>query len=306
MSVTLRRGDRLAAITMEDWQSRARAHHDRVGRLLSGHLARRREGRAHPVDDFLFTYYSFRPAQLRRWHPGAGVDLPLSAPHSGWRFYTRDAHSAYVDLPQLLARRGSSVRYVRDLMLRTADRPAQFGCFGLHEWAMVYRAGQQGVRHTDWPLRLGADGTDEVVRSHQLRCTHYDAFRFFTAPARPLNLTVLQRDSQIEHEQPGCLHATMDLYKWAYKLTPLLPSELVTDCFELAADVRVLDMEASPYDLRDLGYDPVPVETPTGKAEYTRRQRAFAERGNVLRARLLEHIDRALSAAEPLPSATRS
>ena len=29
-------------------------------------------GTAHPVEDFLFTYYPFKPALLRRWHPGAG------------------------------------------------------------------------------------------------------------------------------------------------------------------------------------------------------------------------------------------
>ena len=30
----------------------------------------------------------------------------------------------------------------------------------------------------------------------------------------------------------------MDLYKWAYKLSPLVPSELVADCFELAREIR--------------------------------------------------------------------
>ena len=45
-------------------------------------------------------------------------------------------------------------------------------------------------------------------------------------------------------EQPGCLHAGMDLYKHAYRLTPLVASELVADCFELARDIRVLDMRA--------------------------------------------------------------
>lgn len=291
---------------MDIWQQRQAAHHARVDALVAQHLSRRDEGVKHPVADFLFTYYSFRPAQLRRWHPGAGIDVPLTAPHGDWRFYTKGEHSAYVDLPDFLAHRGSSVAFVRDLLARTAARPAQFGCFGLHEWAMVYRAARDGIRHTDWPLRLGADGTDEVVRSHQLKCTHYDAYRFFTKPARSLNLTVLQRDSQATVEQPGCLHATMDLYKWAYKLTPLLPSELVVDCFELATEVRVLDMEASPYDLRDLGYDPVRIETPTGKAEYTRRQRAFADRGIQLRHALIAQIDQALSAAGPLPSAVRN
>ena len=57
-------------------------------------------------------------------------------------------------------------------------------------------------------------------------------------------------------EQPGCLHAGMDVYKWAFKLTPLVPSDLVADAFDLAREIRVLDMEASPYDLRELGYDP--------------------------------------------------
>jgi hypothetical protein len=54
----------------------------------------------------------------------------------------------------------------------------------------------------------------------------------------------------------------MDLYKWAYKLVPLVPAELVADCFALARDVRVLDMRASPYDLAALGYHPVVVHAP--------------------------------------------
>ena len=41
----------------------------------------------------------------------------------------------------------------------------------------------------------------------------------------------------------------MDLYKWCYKLGPLIESELLMDCLELAADARELDMRASPYDL---------------------------------------------------------
>ena len=70
----------------------------------------------------------------------------------------------------------------------------------------------------------------------------------------------------------------MDLYKHAYRLTPLVPSELVADCFELAREIRVLDMRASPYDLSDLGYSPVRVETVEGKQEYAEAQRTFAAR----------------------------
>ena len=82
----------------------------------------------------------------------------------------------------------------------------------------------------------------------------------------------------------------MDLYKWSYKLTPLLPSELVLDCFRLAREVRELDMRASPYDLADLRCPPVRIETPAGRAEYVRAQRGFVERGQVLRAALLDRI----------------
>jgi hypothetical protein len=102
-------------------------------------------------------------------------------------------------------------------------------------------------------------------------------------------------DDRPAFEQPGCLHAGMDLYKHAYRLSPMICSDLVADCFELARDIRVLDMRASPYDLAGLGYAPVPVETPAGKAEYVAAQRAFARRGAPLRDRLLAECDRLLS-----------
>jgi hypothetical protein len=127
-----------------------------------------------------------------------------------------------------------------------------------------------------------------VVAERGVRCSHFDAFRFFTPAARPLNQLQPTRESQPALEQPGCLHATMDLYKWSYKLAPLVPAELVADCFALARDVRVLDMRASPYDLSALGYTPVRIETPDGRAEYAATQRAFAERAAPLRANLID------------------
>ena len=38
----------------------------------------------------------------------------------------------------------------------------------------------------------------------------------------------------------------------------------------------------------------MPIETPEGKAAYLERQRAFAERSNALRRRLLDVLDAAL------------
>ena len=276
------------------WRAATAAHEARVDTLTAGHRARRADGRAHPVEDFLFTYYPWRPAQLRRWHPGVGVTLEAGdvAPHRNWRFYVVQGDVARLDADAFLADRGDTVRFVRDLLTRTAARPGRFGCFGLHEWAMVYRLDPAQVRHATWPLRLGQVGTDAVVESHQIACSHFDAYRFFTPEAAPRNTLRPTRAGQAAYEQPGCLHAGMDLYKWALKLSPAVPSNLVVDCFELAREIRELDMRASPYDLRELGYEPVAIETPEGKAHYVAQQRTFGERGQVLRARLVEEIDR--------------
>ena len=130
-----------------------------------------------------------------------------------------------------------------------------------------------------------------MVDSHRIACSHFDAYRFFTDDARPLNQLRPGRDDRPDFEQPACLHAGMDLYKHAFRLSPMVPSELVADCFELARDIRVLDMRASPYDFTGLGYDPVPVETPEGKARYVAAQREFAERAAPLRDRLVDWCD---------------
>ncbi len=262
------------------WQALRAAHEARVDALVGPHLERRRRGDRHAVEDFLFTYYSLRPARLRRWHPGVGVSL-----------VHEDGRRETLDVAGHLARHGGTVRSIRDLLRATASRPAQFGCFGLHEWAMVYRHGADGERRHPAPLRLGPTATDAVVESHQIRCSHFDAFRFFTPEAVGRNALLPTRTRTVELEQPGCLHATMDLYKWAYKLGEAAPSELVADCFELARDVRGLDMRASPYDLRSLGYEPVPIETAEGKARYVDLQREFAERAEPLRCALMAVCD---------------
>jgi hypothetical protein len=298
-------------LARDEWQARAAAHAARVDVWVQPHLERRRRGVAHPVHDFLFDYYSQRPAALRRWHPGFGVvllDAPEYADLKGYEPMVRHVSVApgpasrqeraglSVSAAFLEARR-PLVESIRRLLAATARRPATLGCFGLHEWAMVYRSAENpgDVRHP-WPLRLGAAGTDTVVESHRIACSHFDAFRFFTEPARPLNVLQPSRDDRTGFEQPGCLHAGMDLYKHAFRLSPLVPSELVADCFALAWDIRDLDMRASPYDLADLGYEPVRIETPDGKAAYVAEQRAFAERAAPLRQRLVEECDRLLAA----------
>ena len=271
--------------TEQEWTERSQAHLRRAEQRLERY---RNPGTKHPIYDFLFEYYPVRPTHLKSWHPGFGAALAGDPPHAQWRDYHRTACGVELDLAAFWQRRGSAIDYIGNLLSRTAARPARFDCFGLHEWAMVYRT--DNPRH-DLPLRLGQARTNEVVEKHNLRCSHYDAYRFFTPPARPLNLTVLRREDQPECDQGGCVHVTMDLYKWAWKLGPLVPGELLHECFDLAIAARELDMEASPYDCRDWGLGVVAIETTAGKNEYVRRQRVLAERAEPIRHRLINIVD---------------
>jgi hypothetical protein len=273
-----------------EWEPRAAAHAARVDAFVAPHLARRESGIKHPVHDFLFTYYSQRPAQLRRWHPGYGVRLLDAPAYDGLKGYDGGAvTAAYVATQRPL------LQALHRLLSATASRPANLGCFGLHEWAMVHRLADDETRHADWPLRLGGAGTDAVVESHRIACSHFDAYRFFPPTAAPLNTLRPTSADRADFEQPACLHAGMDLYKHAFRLTPMIDSDLVADCFELAREIRVLDMRASPYDLADLGFEPIRIETAAGKAAYAEAQRGFAERGAPLRARLASECEQLLA-----------
>ena len=279
------------------WRARAAAHEARLAPYVEPHLARRGRGERHPVHDFLFSYYSQRPAQLLRWHPGFGVRLLDAPSYDGLKGYADGAVSG-----SFVASRRPLLEATHRLLVATASRPAHTGCFGLHEWAMVYRSSgsSDGTRHPQ-PLRLGGDGTDTVVESHRIACSHFDAFRFFTDDARPRNTLSPGPDDRNDFEQPGCLHAGMDLYKHAFRLTPMIGSDLVADCFELAWDIRVLDMRAAPYDMTGVVLDPtgepwtpVRIETPEGKRAYADQQRRFADRAAPLREALVRECERLL------------
>lgn len=291
------------ALAEEDWQARESAYQARVRRYADPYLARRSAGLKHPVEDFLFTYYTQKPGQLLRWHPGVDVVLTgkAAAQRAGWKHYrlldtgqcleaglAPGTVAVAVDKQAFLADRREAVTFADIILRGTAARPANFSCFGLHEWAMVYRQDKFDLRHEYLQLRLGGPGTDRVVEANRIRCSHFDAFRFYTPDAVPLNELVPSRENQRSLEQPGCLHANMDLYKWAYKLAPALPADLVMDCFELSWRVRVMDMQASPYDLEEWGYPAIRIETPDGKAAYVEQQRAFAAEAAELRQRLTE------------------
>ena len=64
------------------------------------------------------------------------------------------------------------------------------------------------------------------------------------------------------------------------------------DAFELAMDIRYVDMRASPYDVSAYELDPIAVETQDGKREYAALQGAFAARGADVRARIVASVHR--------------
>jgi hypothetical protein len=296
----------LTVLDKTTWSERAMAHASRVDTWTQGRIHRSRAGEKHPVDDFLFEYYPTRPRQFRRWHPGLGFALVDAQSYVSDRYYHMVAidgvETMTVDASQFINRR-DGLAWVEGLVRTSAQRPARTGCFGLHEWAMVYGSTQEEVRHESWPLRLTPSEIRTTVDDIGLRCTHFDAFRFFTPEAAPKNEFELSRAAQPEYDQPGCLHATMDLYKWSEKYVALVGSDLVADCFELAREARTLDMQAAPYDLLDLGYEPIAIETPAGRAEYVRRQRALMAASAPLRLRVIEDLGTALAAIDSLPPA---
>ena len=219
-----------------------------------------------------------------------------------------------------------SLRAAAEVMRRSQGRPPHLNCFGLHEWAMLYRpdgTSSEPRRHQSLPLRLSQAELNAVVEGQPIACTHFDAFRFFVPEAVPLNtVDDLTRSRQAELEQPGCVHATMDLFRYSIKLWPWVPSELLADALELAISARVLDMRASPYDLsaydeaartprrsRDspgslapihstasFDFSPIRIESEAGRREYQRIQSSLATRAAPVRRRLLLEYDHAIAA----------
>lgn len=294
--ITLR-APKAKLLTSMEWQARTEAHLERVQRWTLPHKERRARHEPHPVHDFLFQYYMYSAGKLETWHPAPSeslVDSPDARERFGPPEYRAASGVIRRDLRALSHEAREQLRGVVNVLVATQSRPANFGCYGVHEWAMVYRG--DNVRHAGIaPLRLPQEEVDGFVDSRPVACSHFDAYRFFAQEAKPLNRIQLGWSSRHEMEQPGCIHANMDLYRWAYTAMPWIGSDILLNCFELAAELRVLDMQASPYDLRDLGFEPVRVETVEGRGEYQRRQRELSERAEVLRAELIEVVGELLS-----------
>jgi hypothetical protein len=268
-----------ALVDMMTWHDRAAVHRARVAPYAEAFLERRARGEKHPVWDFLFTYYSFSPGKLMTWTRA----LREVTNHKIQNSKGEENASQY---PPLTVRVRREAAWIAKLCENMLQRPARFVCHGLHEWAMVYKQSVEQVRHAGHELRMRPEALAAFVESQTVCCTHHDAFRFYTPEARPLNTMQPSFESRLEMEQAGCLHANMDLYKWAYKLWPWIGSDLVADAFEVAVAGRAMDMRASPYDLSELGFEPICIETEEGRAAYRAEQKRIATLAEPVREKL--------------------
>lgn len=287
-------------ISHQQWRAAAECFTHQVKCWTDPYRERKGAGAKHPVHDFLFSYYSYSMGRLETWHPGFGSVLESpSADHFSSKYYREMNGSVFLDPTLMPKKRIPRLRWIQKLLEATQDRPANFSCFGLHEWAMVYQEGD--VRHRESaPLRLSQEETNKVLESRTVRCSHHDAYRFFSSSAHNMNKLSPDNDNRYEYEQPGCLHTNMDLYKWCYKAMPWISSELLWQCFLLAKDVRELDMRASPYDLTKYNLVPVKIETKQGREEYEKIQRELSVRAEPIRKNLIKKLDEVLNIAEGL------
>lgn len=283
----------LQHIAREHWLKRVAEHQKITSSWITPRLTRRAVGQKHPVDDFLFDYYPISPAKLSTWVPS--FEERLEAEIVDFEYFDPNVYEFSDGVISVrstwLQQHEPKATSALNFLTRVASRAPRIGCFALHEWAMVLDVEQ--VRHQSWPLRLTQSEIADTIDEIGLRCTHFDAFRFFTPTARPKNPQQLSRDSQIEFDQPGCLHANMDLYRIAFAHSPIVGAEIVREAFALAKEIRTVDMQVAPYDLAALGVQPIPIETPAGRQQFSELQAAFSERAATLRAKLIDQLTRA-------------
>ena len=283
---------RFHILEKSEWKKREREHRRLVKQWTEPFRQRRQSRSSHPVHDFLFVYYRYSPAKLEQWHPGFQTLLESPGPHDFQsEEYTRTPQGLICDPAQMSLKVRNRLRWTANLLRATENQRPNYSCLGLHEWAMVYRG--QEIRHESTTrLRLPQSEIDQIVESRPLTCTHFDAFRFFAKDAMPLNKHQPTLESRPTLEQPACIHANMDLYKWAFKSMPWIGSDLLIRCFNFAMQARAIDMRASPYDLSEYGdYEPIKIETAVGRLEYEQAQRLLSEQAAPLRDELATQLE---------------
>ena len=275
-------------LTRSEWRSRADAHRRRVKDLLGGMFYDRKIHDKHPIYNFLFTYYRFRPHRtLERYSAGLefGLEKHCNSDDDGSLYLPSSKHFSVknncIEMDPVKSLNEKSVTRIRNLHTLLAlvqRRPPTFSCFGVHEFAMLHSGARHSHFQKNLKLRMTQREIDDVVERAPIRCSHFDATRHFPESALKSCGIKTGPTLRVKNEQAGCIHTNLDLFKFSLRLWPFASSELVADALELAIRARELDMRASPYDLssisdftelgRDFDLTPVLIETESGRAEF--------------------------------------
>lgn len=199
-----------AILNREEWTKKVQEFSGRCQAMLRGQLYK---DPGHPIYNFILKYYfSMSPKCLTHYSPGANVLLKQVSPDVMIKTLAHKesfgdplshVDGGYVlDLAKLkftASKRRAMEHVVR--LLRAIDRkPPLLHCFGLHEWAMVYRNDTTKTddqisslsKFQSLPLRVSPEEIKRVLvpvegSASVLRCTHYDAIRFFTSDSVGIN-----------------------------------------------------------------------------------------------------------------------
>ena len=276
----------------------------------------------HPIYNFLHTYYQYSFKAIELYSPGINIILQDAYGDNGINELVSNKYCKYLNndvyytpscIPSTTKKEKQHITFLKhnhNILRKTHQRSPFFGCFGMHEWAMVYDPDYSSTTTTTATaeymnkykqqkylnFRISQSIINNVVSNSNLRCTHFDAWRFFQDDARIQNKHHLERYNQEEYEQPGCIHANMDLFKCATDIYPLIPSTLLLSCLELAINSRTIDMRASPYDVSSYSgcEDAIEIETNIGRQLYIKEQEKIYQQSIPIRHELLMYYDEIL------------
>ncbi len=307
-------------LSRQEWLSRTHQYQHDLHNLIypknlkTGKITQH-DTHQHPIYNFLHRYYRYSVEYISKYSAGINhlledvqpTDLQNEHLHTEFlipyessdqnHLYTLDQDRIKLQLNQNKGKyRHANIIQNYQTLLTTLRKPPFYGCFGYHEWAMLYSGRSQPrpkPHQPQLPLRVSQEIIDTIVETPgNLKCTHYDAWRFFQKESQAWNIyPSLNRLDQSKIEQPGCIHANMDLFKYAYQLYPFISSELLLKSLEIAIMARKIDVRASPYDCSaylseeegEEGRSPICVETSEGRKEYIEYQERLVEKAIPIR-----------------------
>ena len=252
-------------------------------------------GEAHPVWDFLFSYYSLRPRQLRRWHPGYGVALggasarPLPGPRR-LRHARRDGGRH----PRASAgSRADTVAFIADLLRATAAsaRPTE-----------LLRAARVGDGLPDAPtsatsrFRCGWAPRAPTRWSSRCRCAAATSTPTGSSPSPPRAAQRRAAEPAVagRHRTAGVRarqHGSVQVVLQTRPAGGVGAADGLPRPRRRCPRARHACQPVRPG--RTTDFAPIAIETPAGRTEYVRRQQDVADRAAPLRAALLSRCDAA-------------